>query len=83
MSPNADAESSRRTIAECEEAIGLLLAEKEELEARIRELRAAEDFRAGKTFAGEIFTMQQEKLRLETEVHILRNRIKRIRYQGG
>lgn len=46
--------------------------------ARIRELMAAEDVRAGKTFAKEIFEAQQEKLTLETEMEIARRQRKRL-----
>jgi len=45
---------------------------------RIRELMAAEDVRAGVTFAKEIFEAKQEKLALETEMEIARRRRNRL-----
>lgn len=54
-------------------------ARKAEAEAKILELRASEDLAAGKYFAKEIFHAQQDKLRLETEMQIISNKIKRLR----
>jgi hypothetical protein len=52
-----------------------------EVTAKIRELRDKEDVRAGKSFAQEIFTLQQDKLRLETEIELRRKKINRLRLE--
>jgi hypothetical protein len=56
-----------------------LAALKAEIESKIRDLRAGEDFKAGKFHAQEIFENQQEKLRLETEIELIRKKINRLR----
>lgn len=50
-----------------------------EVERKLRELRADEDFEAGRYHAQEIFELQQEKLRLEAEIDIRRRKINRLR----
>jgi len=57
----------------------VLKAQKADMEARIRVLRDSEDFEAGVYHAGEIFELQQNKLRLETELEFIRKKINRIR----
>lgn len=52
---------------------------KAEAEAKVLELRAGEDIKAGKVFPREIFECQQEKLRLETEIELRRRKINRLR----
>lgn len=66
------------TIEELTANLTALTAQHAALEKHIRELRAAEDFRAGVTFAKEIFEAQQEKLALATEMEITRRRRKRL-----
>ena len=80
-SPNA-ASNSEDPAAE----MAVLCAEAEELAARqkqvvaeIRRLRETEDLEAGKVHAQEIFSLQQEKMRLEVEIELRRRRVNRIR----
>ena len=80
MLPSDAAGSSPENTAECEAAILLLEKRKQDIEARVRELRTAEDIRAGRIYAAEIFNLLQEKHRLETEALVLRNRLKRLHY---
>jgi hypothetical protein len=57
-------------------------AEMDGVERKIRELRADEDFAAGRYHAGEIFKLQQQKLRLEAEIDIRRRKINRLRMKS-
>ncbi|MDQ7830286.1 MAG: hypothetical protein RDU30_01010 [Desulfovibrionaceae bacterium] len=68
-----------QAIAAAEAEMTAFAAEKKAVEERIRELRAREDFKNGVYFPGEIFEAQQDKLRLETEILIRQNAIKRLR----
>ncbi|MEW5774044.1 MAG: hypothetical protein AB1916_11040 [Thermodesulfobacteriota bacterium] len=61
--------------AEAEE----LSARQKEVAAQIRRLRETEDLAAGKVYAQEIFALQQEKMRLEVEIHLRRSKVNRIR----
>ncbi len=45
---------------------------------RVRDLMAAEDFKAGVFHAQEIFETQQEKLTLETEMELVRRKRNRL-----
>jgi hypothetical protein len=80
MNPAEDAKSSPETIAECEAAITLFEKQRLDLQLDLRELRDKEDLASGKFFAAEIHALQKENLVLQTEILILRNKIKRIRY---
>jgi hypothetical protein len=71
--------SGSEAIARLSEEAEVLKAQKAELEAKIRVLRDSEDFEAGVYHAGEIFELQQNKLRLETELEFIRKKINRIR----
>jgi hypothetical protein len=71
--------SGSDAIARLSEEGEVLKAQKADLEARIRVLRDSEDFEAGVYHAGEIFELQQNKLRLETELEFIRKKINRIR----
>ncbi len=66
-------------IAAAEADMAAFAAEKKAVEDRIRELRAREDFTNGVYFPKEIFEAQQDKLRLETEILLRQNTIKRLR----
>lgn len=57
----------------------VLRARQKEVETEIRHLREAEDLAAGVVFAQEIFSHQQERMRLEVEVELRRRRVNRIR----
>ncbi|GAB6177773.1 hypothetical protein JCM16814_26640 [Desulfobaculum senezii] len=53
--------------------------EKETVEAQIRKLRSEEDFEKGVFFAQDIHRLQQDKLRLDTEMEIRKRRMNRLR----
>jgi hypothetical protein len=58
--------------------IETLTAEKKAAEARVIHLRASEDPAKGVFHNKDIFQAQQDKLRLDTEIVIRRNKIRRI-----
>ncbi|QLA21001.1 hypothetical protein [Desulfolutivibrio sulfoxidireducens] len=66
-------------IAAAEAEMAGFAAEKKAVEERIRDLRSREDLKNRVYFAKEIFEAQQDKLRLETEILIRKNTIKRLR----
>jgi hypothetical protein len=80
MNPAEDAKSSPETIAECEAAITLFEKQRHDLQLHLRVLRDKEDVPSGRFFAAEIHALQKENLLLQTEIMILRNKIKRLRY---
>lgn len=55
--------------------------EQTRLLSRIRELRDAEAAEPATSHAAEIFTLQQEKLRLDTEILFRRNTIRLLQSQ--
>lgn len=65
-------------VAELTRQLAELGERKTAVEQRVRELMAAEDVRAGKCFAKEIFEAKQEKLALDTELEIARRRRNRL-----
>lgn len=71
----ADAEA----IALAEAEMATFAAERDASVKSCRELLAAEDPAAGVFHAGEIFRLQQNKLRLEVEMEFRRKKINRIR----
>jgi hypothetical protein len=79
MQQSEGAGSSPETIEEYEATARELDHARQDLISRIKELRDTEDIKAGRIHAQDIFRLQQEKLRLETEIHLLQNRIKRFR----
>ena len=68
----------KRQIEELTAKLASLTERKAAAEKRVRDLMAAEDCRAGVTFAKEIFEAQQEKLVLATEMEITRRRRTRL-----
>lgn len=62
-----------------EQEIKNLQKQQADAQKKIKELLFAEDIPGGVTFASEIFDLQQSKLRLDTEIQILRNRIQRLK----
>jgi hypothetical protein len=72
-------EKTRQAIAAAEAEIAAFTVEKKAAEERARDLRSREDFKNEIYFPKEIFEAQQEKLRLETEILIRTNTIKRLR----
>lgn len=79
MSPNEKDDAFASQIADLEKEIETLTLEKQEAEAKVKELREAEDPVRGIWFAQEIFAFQQEKLRLEVELELRRKKINRLR----
>ena len=51
-----------------------------DVELKIRDLRASEDFEQGFYLHEEIFAAQQEKLRLKVEVDLRKRKLKRLEY---
>ncbi|MEF3697765.1 hypothetical protein [Desulfolutivibrio sp.] len=72
-------EDTGKAIAAAEAELAGFAAEKKAVEERIRELRAREDLKNGIYFPKEIFEAQQDKLRLETEMLLRQNAVKRLR----
>ncbi|MGE4299205.1 MAG: hypothetical protein AB7E47_14400 [Desulfovibrionaceae bacterium] len=78
-------ETNPQNAASVSEQVAALEAEAAELDAtrkhceqEVKRLRAAEDHAAGVSYAQEIFTMQQNKLRLEVEIDLLRKKARRM-----
>ncbi len=67
-------------IGAIEERMQGFIGQREAVMQQIRELRASECRDAGKHCAHEIFMLQQEKLRLDTEIDICEKKIRRIKY---
>jgi len=78
MSARDDAESWNEDIQALEAEVERLSARQKDCESRIRRLLFEEDPGSGKHFAGEIHALQQERLKLEVEIDILRKRRNRI-----
>jgi hypothetical protein len=74
--PNANVSASSPDIVLLEEEITALQAEQRRIQERIRALRQEEVEDAGVCHAGEIFRLQQENLRLETEILLRCNKIR-------
>lgn len=82
---SADESKSAPELARLSDDIPTLEAEaarfslqREKTLARIRELMAAEDLKAGITHHEEIFQLQQDKLRYDVEIKFRQNKINRI-----
>lgn len=78
---NRDASASE-TVAALEAEIVDFSRQQAECADRVKALIFAENPAEGVVHAKEIFTLQQEKLRLEVEVRARRNKINRIRAFG-
>lgn len=78
---NTNASASEQ-IAALEAEIVDFSRQQAECATRIRQLLFSEDPAGGKVFAKEIFTLQQEKLRLEVEVQFRRNKMNRLREEN-
>ncbi|GAB7079664.1 hypothetical protein [Megalodesulfovibrio paquesii] len=65
-------------ISRLREEIANLESEKRAAETRAQQLRASENPALGVYFAQEIFQAQQEKLRLEVEIKLRKNKINRL-----
>lgn len=78
---NANASASEQ-IAVLEAEIVDFSRQQADCAERIRQLLFSEDPAGGKVFAREIFSLQQEKLRLEVEVQFRRNKMNRLREEN-
>lgn len=82
--PNADGELSFASLPNDPQQLrreaDALIADKAELELKIRELRNSEDPELGFFLHEEIFTAQQDKLRLLVEIDMRERKIKRLAY---
>lgn len=65
-------------IATLEAERAAFMSQQETVVAEIKRLREAEDPATGTYYAQEIFTLSQEKLRLEAEIDIRRRKINRL-----
>ena len=74
-----DEESVSEEIARIEKDILAFEQERQAREADVKRLRGEEDFAAGRFLAQEIFTAQQEALRIAVEIQMRRNKINRLR----
>lgn len=79
---DAESKSESEAIASLEDEIRELMAQKDACVVKIKELLFNENTSAGIVHAREIFTQQQDKLRLQVEVDCRRNKINRIRKFG-
>jgi hypothetical protein len=70
------------TLADLQVRVDDFLAQKQACAARIKELLFSENRAAGIVHAQEIFSLQQDKLRLQVEADCCRNKINRIRLFG-
>ena len=77
MSGGKETDISREAEA-LEQEMAAVAEKKTAVEKRVRELMAAEDPRAGVSYAQEIFAAQQEKLTLATQHEVLRRRRNRL-----
>ncbi len=78
MTSQSANESESRQIESIEKEIGRFKVEQAEAMARVKELLQREDPARGITHHKEIFRLQQDKLRLDTEIQILRVKLRRI-----
>jgi len=71
-------ESESLQIEAIEKEIGRFRAEQAEAIAKVKELLLQEDPARGVTFHEDIFRLQQDKLRLDTEIQILQVKLRRL-----
>lgn len=71
-------ESESQQIETIEKEIGRFKAEQAEAQAKVKELLQREDPARGITFHEDIFRLQQDRLRLDTEIQILQVKLRRL-----
>ena len=76
-SPSAS-ESESRQIEAIERDIDRIRTEQAAIGSRVQELLQREDPARGVTFHEEIFRLQQDKLRMDTEIQFLQVRLRRL-----
>lgn len=74
---NEDASVSQQ-VEHVEQEIAELRAEQASLQAKVKELLRSEDPANGITYHEEIFRMQQDKLRMDTEIQFLQVKLRRL-----
>lgn len=78
MTSQSENESESRQIEATKEEIGRFRAEQTEAIAKVKDLLQREDPARGITFHEEIFRLQQDKLRLDTEIQFLQVKLRRL-----
>jgi hypothetical protein len=76
-SPSAS-ESESRQIEAIERDIDRIRTEQAAIGSRVQDLLRREDPERGVTFHEEIFRLQQDKLRMDTEIQFLQVKLRRI-----
>ena len=76
-SPSAN-ESESRQIEAIERDIDRIRKEQAAIGSRVQDLLQSEDPERGVTFHEEIFRLQQDKLRMDTEIQFLQVKLRRI-----
>jgi hypothetical protein len=71
-------ESESQQIKTIEKEIARFKAEQDEAQAKVKELLLQEDPARGITFHEDNFRLQQDKLRLDTEIQILQVKLRRL-----
>jgi len=78
MTSQNESESESQQIKTIEKEIGRFKAEQADAQAKVKELLLQEDPASGITFHEDIFRLQQDKLRLDTEIQILQVKLRRL-----
>lgn len=81
MTNQVEGDSLSREIEALNNEIKELEKQKKECLQKLIELRSQEDPKTGKFFPEQIFSLQQEKLRLEVEIDLRRKKINRLTYE--
>ena len=76
-SPSANASESPQTES-IERDIDRIRTEQAAIQTRVRDLLQREDPANGVVFHDEIFRLQQDKLRMDTEIQFLQVRLRRL-----
>lgn len=76
-SPSASESKSQQTET-IEREIELIRSEQARVQAEVQELLRREDPVQGVTFHEDIFRLQQDKLRMDTEIQFLQVKLRRI-----
>ena len=76
-SPSAS-ESESRQIEAIERDIDRIRTEQAAIQTRVRDLLQREDPANGVVFHDEIFRLQQDKLRMDTEIQFLQVKLRRL-----
>lgn len=78
MTSPSENESESRQIDALKQEIETLKHEQTQTEARVRELLLSEVPSSGTTFHADIFRLQQDKLRMDTEIQFLKVKLRRL-----